>query len=80
MKCNTCIHEWIYPADFTSPYGEYACIKKGNDLYRTLPKEVENCEDYECRNKNNDYTTDIVEDIKVKISFYDVLVGNKLIR
>ena len=51
MKCNTCINEWYYPPDWTSPYGEHACLKSQEDLYGTNDEDVENCPDYIERNK-----------------------------
>ncbi len=47
MKCATCKYEWRYAADWTSPYGEWACMKTENDLYGTKPEDVEDCKDYE---------------------------------
>lgn len=49
MKCNSCRHLWTYPRDYTSPYGEYACMKTETDLYGTQPEDVENCEYYEVK-------------------------------
>ena len=63
MKCNTCIHEWYYSGDWTSPYGEYACMKTQNDLYRVESKDIEDCEHYEY--KNNSYANDTIKDIKM---------------
>lgn len=64
LKCNTCIHEWYYSGDLSSPYGEYSCFKTGDDLYGVEPEDVENCPDYECKNKSNEYVNDYIEACK----------------
>jgi hypothetical protein len=49
MKCNGCKHEWRYAPDWTSPYGEWACMneKFSGDLYGCSEEDVENCEGFE---------------------------------
>ena len=67
MKCNSCAYEWYYPPDWTSPYGEWACMKDEMsplDLYGTKNEDVENCPDYKPKTGYNKGYEDVVENIK----------------
>ncbi len=64
IKCNSCAYEWYYAPDWTSPYGEWTCMKTETDLYGTEDKDVENCLDYELKTNDNRYYEDVIQDIK----------------
>lgn len=64
MKCNSCKYYWHYSPDYTSPYGEDACMKDESNPQDLYNEDINVCEFYEPKSKSNKYYDNIIQDIK----------------
>lgn len=51
MKCKSCKYLWNMSPQPASPYGESACMKTEQDLWGFNAEDVEDCKDYEVKER-----------------------------